>query len=222
MSFSLLFSGCDKVSAIKYETNNIEKGYGISSAKNISANKDDNQKTNLNTEDPKYRKEYDESGNLYLVNNITDDVITPFPDGWSAERISKMVTIDGYQLTLPCKVSDILALSDDFRAEEPDDYGNGTSYYKIWYKDVIAVSGIYNNDSEIIEMIDIRSNEYTNFEKINSTSPQNIFENIFENIPKNELDFISAAYVENDVVCHIVYTYVNDKNGILSFLWEEV
>ena len=76
--------------------------------------------------EPKYRKEYDENGSLYLVNNETGDVITSFPEGWSAERISKMVTIDGYQLTLPCKVSDILALSDDFRAEEPDDYGNGS------------------------------------------------------------------------------------------------
>lgn len=173
------------------------------------------------SKEPKYRKEYDENGSLYLVNNETGDVITSFPEGWSAERISKMVTIDGYQLTLPCKVSDILALSDDFRAEEPDDYGNGTSYYKIWYKDVIAVSGICNNDTEIMEMIDIGSNEYTDFEKFNSTSPQDIFDNIFADIPKNELDFISAAYFENDVICHIVYTYVNDKNGVLSFLWEK-
>lgn len=216
---SMLLSGCGASNAQRYDSIQLEQtNYNISG----DENSDKSSKAVSESEEPKYRKEYDEEGNLYLINNKTEEIIPPFPEGWSGERISKMVTIDGYQLTLPCKVSDILALSEDFRADETFDYGDNTSSFQIWYKDVIAVSGIYNNDSEIIEMIDIRSNEYTDFEKFNSTSPQDIFENIFENIPKNELDFINVAYLENDLICHIVYTYVNDKNGILSFLWEEI
>ena len=41
-----------------------------------------------------------------------------FPEGWSAERVLNMVSIDGHQLSFPCTVDDILALSEDFGIEE--------------------------------------------------------------------------------------------------------
>lgn len=222
LAFSLTFSGCEASSAIENENSNIEKGYGVSSTKSISSNKDSNKKTNTNSEEHKYRKEYDESGSLYLVNNNTGDVITPFPDGWSAERISKMVTIDGYQLTLPCKVSDILALSDDFRAEEPFDYGDGTSSFQIWYEDVIAVSGIYNNDDETIELIYVGGNKYTEIEGIDSTEFENIF-NLFNDLSKSSTGSVSSRYIESDqdMIYSLHYTGKN-KYSIICLSWEEI
>ena len=38
-----------------------------------------------------------------------------FPEGWSAERVLNMISIDGHQLSFPCTVDDILALSEDLK-----------------------------------------------------------------------------------------------------------
>lgn len=223
LASSLLLSGCEVISAQEYEDLQTEKiNYNISNEIKASESTDKHGENVAESKESKYRKEYDEEGNLYLINNKTEEIIPPFPEGWSGERISKMVTIDGYQFTLPCKVSDILALSEDFRADESFDYGDGTSSFQIWYEDVIAVTGIYNNDTEIIEMIDIRANDYTDFEKFDSTAPQDIVDNIFKNIPNNEMNFINVSYIENDLIYHIVYTYTNEKNSTLCFLWEEL
>ena len=172
--------------------------------------------------EPKYSKEYDEEGNLYLVNNRVDEVVTPFPEGWSAERLSKMVTIDGYQISFPCKISDILALSEDFRLDEAQvfDYGDGTSSYQIWYKDDIVLSGIYIHDNNLIKMMTINANDFTKYEGVDSNSPNEIT-NLFSEFTKGDSLSIFASYFENDKVYHIVYSGTNAYSS-LALVWEEI
>ncbi|MDE7293964.1 MAG: hypothetical protein K2N72_06035 [Oscillospiraceae bacterium] len=166
------------------------------------------------TEKPRYQMEYDENGVPYLIDNNTDKIIPSFPEGWSGERISKMVTIDGFQLTLPCKVSDILDLSEDFRLDEPFDYGDGTSSYHIWYKDVIAASGIFDNDSNMIETMNIGGNEYTKFESIDSTIPDDVF-SFFSDFQRSTTGSINAGYFESGMIYNIIYTGKSQYSSIL-------
>ncbi len=155
----------------------------------------------VSAEEPRYKMEYDENGEPYLYDNKTDEIIPSFPEGWSGERISKMVTIDGYQLTLPCKVSDILDLSEDFRLDESMayDYGDGTSSYRILYKDVIAADGVFDNESNMIETINLGGNEYTKFEGTASTMPEEVF-SLFNDFPKFDEDYIIVKYFQGNVI----------------------
>ncbi|MGN0638366.1 MAG: hypothetical protein ACI4J0_08335 [Huintestinicola sp.] len=174
--------------------------------------------------EPKYSREYDENGDLYLINNKTGDIIPPFPEGWSGERISKMVTIDGYQLTLPCKVSDILALSEDFSAPEPIiDRGDGTSFFQIWYKNVMAVSGSYRNDDEMITDVLVGGNGSSKYIKIEGVSlaiPDEIF-SVFKDFRKSESGGIMARYVESDMI-YIISFLGDDDNSSICIIWEYI
>lgn len=175
------------------------------------------------TAEEKYSREYDANGDLCLINNKTGDIIPPFPEGWSGERISKMVTIDGYQLTLPCKVSDILALSEDFSAAEPIDGGDGTSFFQIWYKDVMAVSGSYRNDDEMITDVLVGGNgssKYIKIEGISLAIPDEIF-SVFKDFRKSESGGIMARYVESDMI-YIMSFLGDDDNSSIFIIWEEI
>ncbi|MDY3791573.1 MAG: hypothetical protein SOZ56_03735 [Oscillospiraceae bacterium] len=171
----------------------------------------------------KYSREYDENGDLYLINNKTGEITPPFPEDWSGERISKMVTIDGYQLTLPCKVSDILALSEEFRADEPQDNGDGTSYFQIWYNDVMAVSGSYRNDDEMITDVFVGgngSNKYIKIEGVSLAIPDEIF-SVFKDFRKRESGGIKARYVESDMI-YIISFLGYDDNSSICIIWEDI
>lgn len=165
----------------------------------------------------RYRKELNEAGETYLIDTQTDEIIPPFPEGWSGERISKMVTIDGYQLTLPCKVSDILELSEDFRLDDPFDYNDGTSGYQIWYKDVIAAGGVFDNASNMILTINVGGNEYTKFEDIDSTIPEDVFL-LFNDLPKDSGNAISVKYFQDNVRYGLQYF----GRGKILLVWEEI
>lgn len=165
----------------------------------------------------RYRKELNEAGELCLIDTQTKETIPPFPEGWSGERISELVTIDGYQLTLPCKVSDILELSEDFRLDDPFDYNDGTSGYQIWYKDVIAAGGVFDNASNMILTINVGGNEYTKFEDIDSTIPEDVFL-LFNDLPKDSGNAISVKYFQDNVRYGLQYF----GRGKILLVWEEI
>lgn len=169
----------------------------------------------------RYRKELNEAGELCLIDTQTKETIPPFPEGWSGERISELVTIDGYQLTLPCKVSDILALSNDFRQSGTYDCGDGSTYFEISYKDNTEAAGFFSNETEMITFMNVFCDDYTKFEGVDSNSPDDVF-SLFNNFRKSEDGSIIAKYFEQDIRYVVTYQGTNKSNCILSLSWTEI
>lgn len=218
--FLALLTGCAMLFGFSGCRGNAEEG--ASDTEQVTGQTTASTESEVETES-KYKKEYDEEGNLYLINKNTDEIIPPFPEGWSGERISKMVTIDGYQLTLPCKVSDILELSEDFRLDEDmqHDYGDGRSFYQIWYKDFIAANGNCRSDNNQIMYINIYCDADAEIEGINLAMPEEVFK-FFKDFPKVYSDFINVRYVESDTKYTIQYSRANSNCGVLVLFWEEI
>ncbi|MBQ8176040.1 MAG: hypothetical protein IJ035_03270 [Oscillospiraceae bacterium] len=69
-----------------------------------------------------------------------------FLEGWSAERVLNMISIDGYQLSFPCTVDDILVLSDDFKIKHKRYKAENQEFTGLYYKDTqIANICYYDN-----------------------------------------------------------------------------
>ncbi|MDE7295199.1 MAG: hypothetical protein K2N72_12325 [Oscillospiraceae bacterium] len=173
--------------------------------------------------EPRYRKAYNENGETCLI-GAYDKIIPPFPNGWSGERINSMVSVDGYQLIFPCTVEDILNLSSDFRLDEDmqNDYNDGRSFFQIWYKSYIELSGIFYNDTGIIQMITVSGNEYSKIEDRNGDDPEALlalfdgFETYHDTV--ENLYSIHASYYEDNIIYNIL---TNARSGGVTLLWSE-
>ena len=67
-----------------------------------------------------------------------------FPEGWSAERVLNMISIDGHQLSFPCTIDDILALSEDFDVRNKHYLSENEELGELYYKDIFYLYLFHN------------------------------------------------------------------------------
>ena len=139
---SLSLSGCKKTveADVGAETTGITQAVG--------------ETTSLtNQEETKFVTEFEitdlttEDLDIAITDNM--DSIYPvasLPDGWTEERILNMISIDGYKISLPCSVNDIVSLSDDFEIEN-DIYSSTEkkTAYLFYKNEEIGTVSYYDN-----------------------------------------------------------------------------
>ncbi len=143
------------------------------------------------------------------------------PAGWTSERILNMISIDGHQLSFPCAVDDILALSDEFELrdkhylreteEVADLYYEDINLGLIYYYDNGNVHGVFLNDyssktktyNELIYIEGISINDKSNIEKIMSSL---MSDSILKEIADEE---------------YAIFIYYSNDVSILNLSWEE-
>ena len=150
-----------------------------------------------------------------------------FPEGWSAERVLNMISIDGHQLSFPCTVDDILALSEDFEIEEYEKNDSEKMAY-LYYKDVqVAVITYYNNHNiNYVNFNDFFQHGHLYLEGINIQNSEKITEllkillNSSDNYTLNDEDYthIKKYYDKNNA---IIISY-SKSNVMIAFSWEEI
>lgn len=74
----------------------------------------------------------------------------PFPDGWSTEKISALIEIDGKPLEFPCTPDKLKSQNENITLGELDIY---TSFCDIFYNDVNIGSLYLNQDSGYCESV---------------------------------------------------------------------
>ncbi|MBQ8176643.1 MAG: hypothetical protein IJ035_06370 [Oscillospiraceae bacterium] len=142
-----------------------------------------------------------------------------FPERWSAERVLNMISIDGHQLSFPCTVDDILALSEDFEIEEYErnDFEKTANLY---YKNIYVGFFSYYNDGNIyfFDLGTPTQTEYLRLEKANIQNDDEI-QTLFETLMENPSDTQQYKFIDNKIAIRLLY--LEDASAfILS--WEEI
>lgn len=142
-----------------------------------------------------------------------------FPEGWSAERVLNMISIDGHQLSFPCTVDDILALSEDFEVDEHkiNDMEKGAFLY---YKDIEIGGLAYNNDNIVYyaTFSDFSQHGYVYLEGINIQNNSEI-SSLFQTLTDNQLDSQFKRYIDNKLLLNFFYS---ESNNSITLSWEEI
>ena len=146
-----------------------------------------------------------------------------FPEGWSAERVLNMVSIDGHQLSFPCTVDDILALSEDFEIGKGRTYSENIKMAYLFCDDIqVATIFFYNNlNVHYININDFSKSRYVTVENIDLNDTEKITK-LIENLTTKSTDefgLISGNYIESQTA--ITIHYYSETNS-LSIFWEEI
>lgn len=146
-----------------------------------------------------------------------------FPEGWSAERVLNMISIDGHQLSFPCTVDDILALSEDFEIRNEMYHNDTQKVAWLCYKNVEVASIGYYNDKKIYyaNFDDYFQNGYINVENININETEKII-SLFEslmNVSSKDSALLSSKLTDLHFNINVEY-YTLTNSIIIS--WEEV
>ncbi len=172
----------------------------------------------------------DENGKEILKAGNDNSEYEDFPESWSAERVLNMVSIDGYQLSFPCTVDDILALSDDFQVKDEMYHSETQKLAYLYYKDIeIAVIGYYNDrKTYYANFDDFYKSGYVSIENININETEKIMDLMKTLMPvsENETESISGKYTDKKVNVHIEFynpssTSSYSTNNLILF-WENL
>ena len=142
-----------------------------------------------------------------------------FPEGWSAERVLNMISIDGHQLSFPCTVDDILALSENFEIEE---YEKNDSEKRalLYYKDILVALLYYNNNDIYFALFYGLSRNGGNLylEGVNIQNSKEIADK-FQMLAGDSSDFFDKRYIDDKMAVVLIYS---EKNNSITLSWEEV
>lgn len=142
-----------------------------------------------------------------------------FPEGWSAERVLNMISIDGHQLSFPCTVDDILALSENFEIEEYERNDFEKMAY-LYYKNIYVGFFSYYNDGNIY-FFDLGTPTQTEYLRLEKANIQNADETktLFQTLMGNPSDTQQYKFIDNKIAIRLLY--LEDTSAfILS--WEEI
>ncbi len=171
-----------------------------------------------------------ENGKEILKAGNDNSEYEDFPESWSAERVLNMVSIDGYQLSFPCTVDDILALSDDFQVKDEMYHSETQKLAYLYYKDIeIAVIGYYNDRKMYYANFDdFYKSGYVTIENININETEKIMDLMKTLMPvsENETELVSGKYKDKKVNVHIEFynptsTSSYSTNNLILF-WENL
>ncbi len=171
-----------------------------------------------------------ENGKDPLLTENNSSEYEDFPEGWSSERVLNMVTIDGYQLSFPCTVDDILALSEDFQVKDEFYHSETQKMAYLYYKDTeIAAIGYYNDKKMYYANFDDFSKSgYVSIENINITETEKITDlmKTLVSASESETELLSGKYTDKKVNVHIEFynptsTSSYSTNSLVLF-WEEL
>ena len=89
--------------------------------------------------------------------DVSEETISPMPEGWSVEKIASLIEIDGNPLKFPCTPEEFESLSEKITLGEPDEYFN---YCDIYYDDVNIGTFALNRDSGYCDYIQFDINNF--------------------------------------------------------------
>lgn len=171
-----------------------------------------------------------ENGKETLLTENNNSEYEDFPKEWSAERVLNMVSIDGYQLSFPCTVDDILALNGDFQVKDEFYHSETQNMAYLYYKDTeIAAIGYYD-DKKIYyaKFDDFSKSGYVTVENININETEKITDlmKTLVSASENETELLSGKYTDKKVNVHIEFydptsTSSYSTNNLVLF-WEEL
>ena len=146
-----------------------------------------------------------------------------FPEGWSAERVLNMVSIDGYQLSFPCTIDDILALSEDFEVKNEVSHSENIKMADLLYNDIEVATIFYYNDFNIhyIRINDFFISGYVDIEGIdinNTDEICNLIKSLITTTP-DDFELISGNYIDGKIAIRVHYY---TSTGTLTIFWEEI
>ena len=146
-----------------------------------------------------------------------------FPEGWSAERVLNMISIDGHQLSFPCTVDDILALSEDFEIRNEMYHSETQKLAWLYYKNVEVAAIGYYNDKKInyTNFDDYFQNGYINVENVNINDTEKIISLFDPLIDVSSKDSPLLSCKLTDLHFNINVEYYTLTNSII-ISWDEI
>lgn len=218
LASSLLFSGCDVISAQEYEeSENISADFGAANSEGVA-----------------------EETTGHIDNSAEIKTIEPPENGWTEELLGQVTYFCGKQISLPCEFND-LSFYDDLEIEESDiieiptdkvDYYykldgqliSTVKYYDVYYNEIMiaSITCLINDDSEIvcdITEFNIDSG-ITNLLSINSVDVSNDLPEIIRKLgdkyhyKEDNYFYIYNCQSSNNAI--IAFRYKNNKTKILE------
>lgn len=143
----------------------------------------------------------------------------PFPDGWSAEKISALIEIDGIPLNFPCTADEFKSQNKNITLGELDIY---TSFCDIFYNDVNIGSLYLNQDSGYCESVMIYTDSLAEIGdiSINKCKPSDI-EAIASYFNNNFSDNLNPEHFweDDENYGHYVFQFLDGADlFVLSFV----
>lgn len=143
-----------------------------------------------------------------------------FPEGWSAERVLNMVSIDGHQLSFPCTVDDILTLSEDFEVKDERYKAEKQKFAHLYYKNTqIADICYYDNGCMFYtKFYDTFQNGYLYYENISFQNNDKIID-LLQPLLNDLSDPYGTTkkFTDNETAVTVRYSEI-----AITLLWEEV
>ncbi len=171
---------------------------------------------------------YNEKKNLQTINYKSE--YKEFPKGWSSERVLNMVSVDGYQLSFPCTIDDILDLSDDFQIKDEMYHSETQKLAFLYYKDTeIATIGYYNDKKMYYANFDdFYKSGYVTIENININETEKMMElmKTLISVSENKTELVGGKYTDKKVNLHIEFYSSTSKSSYSTndfvLYWEEL